>query len=108
MNNVLLCGCACPATVDWEIFTLKIICVKNFRVIKFSRFRLIREFFLTDDDCNMDELLESSWRLVYTTRYQESQGSFAVVIDRTFNSGNVNLHANLFTNHLRVILFFAC
>ena len=82
--------------------------MKNFHVIKFSRFRLIREIFLTDDDYNMDELLESFWRLVYTTRYQESQGLFAVVVDRTFNSGNVDLHANLFTDHRRVILFFGC
>ena len=49
-------------TVDREIFTLKIIRVKNFRAVKFSRFR---EFFLTVDYCNMDERLESSWRLVY-------------------------------------------
>ena len=87
---------------------LKIIRVKNFRVIKFSWFRSICEIFLTVDDCNMDELLESSWRLVYTTRYQESQGLLAVVFDRTFNSGNVDLRANLFTDHRRVILFFAC
>ena len=53
------------ATVDWEMFTLKIICVKNFRVVKFSRFHSIHEIFLTVDYCNMDERLESSWRLVY-------------------------------------------
>ena len=34
------------STVDWEIFTLKIIRVKNFCVDKFSRFRLILEIFL--------------------------------------------------------------
>ena len=50
-------------TIDREIFTLKIIRVKIFHVIKFSRFRSIREFFLTVDNCNMDKLLESSWRL---------------------------------------------
>ena len=43
------------ATVGREIFTLKIIRVKNFRVIKFSLFHSIRE---TVDNC---ELLESSW-----------------------------------------------
>ena len=32
-------------TVDREIFTLKIICAKKFRVDKFSRFRLILEIF---------------------------------------------------------------
>jgi len=44
---------------------LKIICVINFRVVKFSRFRSIRKIFSTLDYCNMDERLESSWRLVY-------------------------------------------
>ena len=47
------------STVDREIFALKIIRVKIFRVDKFSRFRSIREIFLTVDDCNMDERLES-------------------------------------------------
>ena len=82
--------------------------MKNFRVIKFSRFCSIREIFLAVDDCNMDKLLESSWRLVYTTRYHESQGLLAVVFDRAFTSGNVDLHANLFIDHRCVILFFAC
>ena len=52
-------------TVDQKIFTLKIIRVKNFRVVKFLWFRSIREIFLMVDYCNMDEHLESSWRLVY-------------------------------------------
>ena len=52
-------------TVDREIFALKIIRVKIFRVDKFSRFRSIPEIFLTVDDCNMDERLESLWLLVY-------------------------------------------
>ena len=44
--------------------------------------------FLTVDDCNMDELLES---LAFSIlpRYQESPGSLAVVFDRTFTPGNV-------------------
>ena len=94
-------------TVDREIFTLKIICVRIFR-FKFSRFRSIHELFITVDDCNMDERLESSWHLVYSTRYQESQGSLAVVVDRTFNSGSVDLRTSLITDHHCVILFFAC
>ena len=61
--------------------------MKIFRVIKFSRFCSIRDIFLTIDDC---KILESSWRLVYTNRYQDSQGSLAVVFDRTFTSGNVS------------------
>ena len=32
-------------TVDQEIFTLKIICVKNVRVVKYSRFHSIHEIF---------------------------------------------------------------
>ena len=52
-------------TVDREIFALKIIRVKIFRVDKFSQFRSIREIFLTVDDCNMNERLESLWLLVY-------------------------------------------
>ena len=51
--------------VDREIFKLKIICVKNICVVKFSRSHSICEIFLTIDDCNMDEHLESSWDLVY-------------------------------------------
>ena len=49
----------------------------------------------------MDKHLESSW-------YQESQGSLAVVVDRTFNLGSVDLRASLFTDHRRIILFFTC
>ena len=37
-NNVVV------VPVDWEIFTLKIIRKKNFRVVKFSRFRSICKF----------------------------------------------------------------
>ena len=47
-------------TIDREIFTLKIICVKNFHVNKFSWFRSICEIFLTVNGYNMDEHLESS------------------------------------------------
>ena len=52
-------------TVDREIFTLKIIRLKNFRVDKFSRFRSIHEIFLTINGYNVDKHLESSKRLVY-------------------------------------------
>ena len=52
------------STVDREIFALKIIRVKIFRIDKFSRFRSIREISFTVDDCNMDERLESLWFLV--------------------------------------------
>ena len=48
-----------------KIIRVKIFTLLNFRVVKFSQSRSIREFFLTVDDCNMDEHLESSWPLVY-------------------------------------------
>ena len=53
-----------PYTVDWEIFVLKIIRVKNFRGVKFSRFLLIHEIFLTVDGYDVDEHLESFWCLL--------------------------------------------
>jgi len=93
-------------TVDWEYFVLKITRVIIVRVDKFLRFRSIREIFLTVDDCNMDECLESLWLLVYY-QYQESQGLLAVVIDWTFISGSLDLHASLFTEH-RCIIYFSC
>ena len=57
-------------TIDWEIFTIKIICIKIFRGVKFLWFRSIGKNFLKVDGYNMDEHLESSWRLVY---YQVSR-----------------------------------
>ena len=45
------------SAVDREILIIR---MKNFRVVKFLRFRLIREIFLTVDDYNMDKHLESS------------------------------------------------
>ena len=47
-------------TVDWEIFTLKIIRVKTFRVNKFLQFHSIRKIFLMVNGYNMDKHLESS------------------------------------------------
>ena len=95
-------------TVDREIFALKIIRVKNFRVIKFSRFCSIHEIFLTVDDCNMDKCLESSWHLVY---YQVSgeQGIPGCSGRSDIYLGECGLaRASSFTDHRRVILFFAC
>ena len=53
--------------------------MKNFCVVKFSRFCSIHEVFLTVDNCNM--IWMSAWRVpgvLSTTRYQESQGLLAV------------------------------
>ena len=47
-------------TVDWEIFVLKIIHVKNFCGGKFLRFHFIHKIILTVDSCNRDECLECS------------------------------------------------
>ena len=79
--------------------------VKNFRVIKFLRFRSIREIFLMADDCSMDEHLESSWRLVY---YQVSGEQELAVCSRRLDIylGECGLaRASLFTDYSRVILF---
>ena len=59
------------------------------------------------DGCNMDD---ASMNLIYAvqSRNQESQGSLAVVVNWTFTPGSVDLHTSFFTNHRRVILFFAC
>ena len=87
---------------------LKIIHVKNFRVIKILRFRSIRKFFLTVDDCSMDKRLESSWRLVY---YQVSgePGITGCSRQSDIYLGECGLaRASLFTDHRRIILFFAC
>ena len=51
--------CMYAATVDWEIFTLKIIRVKNFHGVKCSQFCSIREIFLTVDGYDVDERHES-------------------------------------------------
>ena len=87
-------------TVDREIFALKIIRVKIFRVDKFSRFRSIREIFLTVADCNMDERLESLWLLVY---YQVSEKPGIARCNH--RSGSVDLRASLFTEYRCVIYF---
>ena len=87
-------------TVDREIFALKIFRVKIFRVDKFSRFRSIREIFLTVDDCNMDERLESLWLLVY---YQVS--GKPGIARCSHRSGSVDLRASLFTEYHCVVYF---
>ena len=95
-------------TVDREIFALKIIHVKNFCVIKFSQFLSIHKIFLTVDDCSMDECQESSWPLVY---YQVSgqPGIPGCSHQSDIYLGECGLaRDSLFTDHRRVILFFAC
>ena len=86
---------------------------ENFRVVKFCGFVPTVKFFLTVDYCNipLTTIWTSAWRVPgvqSTTRYQESQGSLAVVVDQTFTSWSVDLRASLFTDNRCVILFFAC
>ena len=74
----------------------------NFRVKNNS------QNFLTVDDCSMDERLESSWRLVY---YQVSgePGITGCSHQLDIYLGECGLaRDSLFTDHRRVILFFAC
>ena len=83
----------CLYTVDRELLMLKIICVKNFCVVKFSRFRSIREILLTVGDYNMDKRLESSWRLVY---YRVSGEPGIAGCSRQSNIYPVDLHAQAY------------
>ena len=69
----------CLLTVDWEIFTLKIIRVINFRGVKFSRYA------------------PSFWS---TTRYQESQVLLTIVVNLTLPQGVwTSARACLFIDH---------
>ena len=70
--------------------------MKNFRVIKFSRFRSIREICLTVDGCSMNERLESSWRLVYQVSGEPGIAG-CVVVDRAFTPGSVDLRAQAYS-----------
>ena len=100
--------CDNNGTVDREIFALKIICVKIFRVLKFSQLRSIRKIFLMVDDCSMDELLESSWHLVY---YQVSgePGNAGCSRRSDIYLGECGLpRTSLFTDYCHIILFFVC
>ena len=64
-------------------------------LLNFRSFVQSAKFFLTVDDHNMDKRLESSWHLVY---YQVSgEPGIAVVVDRTFTSGSVDLHAQAYS-----------
>ena len=94
-NSFYICVTQEKNTVDWDIFTLKIIRVKNFHGVKFSRFRSICEIFLTVDDCNMDKCLENSQHLIY---YQVSGevGIAGCSRHRTFTLGGVDLHVQSF------------
>ena len=80
--------------------------MKKFHGVKFFAVSFDPQSFLTVDSYNMEEHLESSEHLVYY-QYQESQVSLAVVVNRTFMSGGIDLHAHLFIDCCRTscILF---
>ena len=87
---------------------LKIIRVKNFRVVKFSQFRSIREIFLAVADYNMDERLESSYRLVYYLVSGEP-GITGCSRRSDIYPGECGLaRASLSIDRRRVSLLFAC
>ena len=97
-------GCT---TVDREIFMLKIIHVKNF-LVKFSQFYSIREIFLKVADYNMDEHLESSYRLVYYLGSREP-GIAGCSCRSDIYPGECGLvRTSLFIDHRSVSLIFAC
>ena len=94
-------------TVDREIFTLKIILEKNFRVVKFLRFCSIRDNFLTVADYNMDERVESSHCLVYYRVLGEPGIAGCRRLD--IYPGECGLaRISLFIDRHRVSLIFAC
>ena len=95
-----------PPTVDQEILTSKIICIKNFVLLKFTWFHSICEIFITVDNCNMEERLESSLRFVY---YQASGdpriAGCSCWLDIYLRECGLTC-GSLFTDHHHVILFF--
>ena len=97
-----------PPTVDQEILTSKIICIKNFVLLKFTWFHSICEIFITVDNCNMEERLESSLRFVY---YQASGdpriAGCSCWSDIYLRECGLTC-GSLFTDHHHVILFFTC
>jgi len=72
-------------------------------VIKFLWFRSIHKIFGTVTI----RIWMRAWHLVYYQVSGEPE-SLTVVIDQTFTSGSVDLHASLFVDHCHVILFFVC
>ena len=82
--------------------------MKIFCVVKFSRFRSIRKIFLTIDDYNMDEHLESSYCLVYYWVSGEP-GITGCSRRSDIYPGECGLaRASLFIDRRRVSLIFAC
>ena len=84
---------------------LEIMC-KNFCGAKFSRFCLICKIFqqLTVT------IWMSTWRvpsIQSTTRYQESQVSLTVVVDRAFTLGGVDLHMDTHSQMIAAQVFFS-
>ena len=79
------------STVDREIFTLKIICVKNFRAVRFSWFCSTREIFLMVDEAPEDFLLFS---LLPGIRRAKDRWLY---VDLTFIPGSVDLHTQAYS-----------
>ena len=85
---------------------LKIICEKIFVLLNFRGFVQSTNFFLTTDDYNMDERLESSYRLVYY-RVSGEPGIAGCSRRSDIYPGECGF-ACAFIDHRRVSLIFAC
>ena len=85
----------------------KIISAKNFCGVKFIRSVRSVKFFLMVDNYSMEECLDSFEHLVY---YQVSAEPRIAGCSRRLNIylGGCDLHASLFIDRCRVILFFGC
>ena len=87
---------------------LKIICKKIFVLLNFRGFVLSMNFFLTTNDYNMDECLESSYRLVYY-RVSGEPGIAGCSRRSDIYPGECGLAcASLFINCHRVSLICVC
>ena len=85
---------------------LKIICVKNFHSVKFSRFRSIREICSMVDSYNVDERLESFLYVFSMLSIGRAKCRWLnIVVDLTFTLVGVDLCTHLFIDNHRVMLF---
>ena len=82
--------------------------VKNFRFVKFLQFRSICKKFLTVDDYNMDERLESSYCSVYYEVSGESRITGCSRRSDIYPRECALARASLFTDCRHVSLIFVC
>ena len=90
-------------TIEWEIFTLKIIHVKNFHGGKISRFCSIIKILLMVDGYNRNKRTPGTF-LAFTLLW----GIGSVVVDRTFTLGGCRLPHTLIQSSPCVFLHVVC